>query len=532
MARRKTSSSKTGSSVIDGALAALEADDLRELVRDLIPWLDEHTRARFVNEAIDRAARSESGWTPATPSDERVSEIVAFAEAAERTGYADRSEVDDYLLQGSNSFRGKDYRAAFRIFRALLLPIGDGGVDLGQHEMIDEVLGVDTSDCAAQYVVAVYMTAVPARRAEAVRAALDDVHGVGCFWEPLREMERVAVELLPGFDEFLSLWRALVEKEAGRERRSDWDTDENQWLREVVQRMEGAEGLARVARSTRRADDLRAWCRMLVEARDWKSALSAYEEAAEIVTERKFSRGDFLDGVALAAQELARKDLPARLERAWREAPSMLRLRRWLGSSGSKAVVRNRAGEALEACPKKAHRQRALLHVVLRELEPAAKLLASAPGLGWSDSEHPGHLLFPLFHGLLGGKDSEVRGPTERFLDREMDLDELEWAMSERDEPRLVSPEVDEIRKLAGLARPKSDKTRAAVLKAMRKAAEKRIAGVTKNKRRRYYGHAASLAAACVAVAPTPETTAWMANIRDEYRRYPALQRELARHQD
>lgn len=31
----------------------------------------------------------------------------------------------------------------------------------------------------------------------------------------------------------------------------------------------------------------------------------------------------------------------------------------------------------------------------------AAKLLAAAPGLGWSAGYHPGHLLFPLFVSLL-----------------------------------------------------------------------------------------------------------------------------------
>jgi hypothetical protein len=113
-----------------------------------------------------------------------------------------------------------------------------------------------------------------------------------------------------------------------------------------------------------------------------------------------------------------------------------------------------------------------------------------------------------------------------------MDPDEFAWTASERDEPRLASPEVDGILKVAGVAGPKNAKTRTAVLKTMRKAAEKRIAGVIKNKRRRYYGHAASLAKACVAVDPTPETAAWMATIRNTYRRYPALQRELARHED
>jgi len=43
------------------------------------------------------------------------------------------------------------------------------------------------------------------------------------------------------------------------------------------------------------------------------------------------------------------------------------------------------------------------------EFEAAAKLLASAPGLGWSDSEHPGHMLFHVFCQLLGGGSAHSR---------------------------------------------------------------------------------------------------------------------------
>ena len=53
------------------------------------------------------------------------------------------------------------------------------------------------------------------------------------------------------------------------------------------------------------------------------------------------------------------------------------------------------------------------------------------------------------------------------------------------------------------------------------------VAGVTENKRRRHYGHAASLALACAQVDGSTSGTKWLEGIRDEYRRYPALQREL-----
>ena len=531
MGRIHRTTSKPGSSVIGEALDAMGAGELRELVRDIIPWLDEKSHARLVNALVDRAARNESDWTPAGPSDEGVSEIVTFAEAAKQVGYADPSDVDDYLRQGSNAFLGADYRAAFQIFRALLLPISEAEIDLGQHEMVDEVLGVDVATCAGQYVVSTYMTAVSSHRAEAVRSAIGDVSGVSHFWEPLSEMERVAVEPLPGLDDFLPRWRALIEESARGERRNNWDTNEDRWLREVVQRLEGADGLANIARSTKRAVDLHAWCSALVEARDWKAALSAYQEAAEVVTDKTYSRGAFLDGAALAAQELGRKDLPTRLERAWRKAPSLLRLCRWLGSSGSKSVLKKRAAAAIEICQKKAHRQRALLHVLLEDLEPAAKLLASAPGLGWSDREHPGHLLFPLFCRFLGVKSPSLGQDAGLLPGRGMDIDEIESLSTDRDEPCLANPQVEELLEVAGINEVKTATQRAAVHEAMQKAAEKRIAGVTENKRRRHYGHAASLAAACVAIDPGRKTTAWMSTIRSEYRRYPALQRELERHE-
>ena len=163
----------------------------------MIPWLDEATHARFVNVLVDRAAHNPSGWVPKGPTDAAVNEILAFVQAAKRVGYASPSEVDDYLCQGSNAFLGKNYQGALQIFCALLIPIDNMDIDLGQHEMLDEVLGVDVATCAAQYVVSVYMTSTPKKRARAVLSAIDEMRGIGHFWEPLSELERVSVEPLP-----------------------------------------------------------------------------------------------------------------------------------------------------------------------------------------------------------------------------------------------------------------------------------------------------------------------------------------------
>lgn len=479
----------------------------------------------MVNSLLERVARGASGWAPAEPKDDEVAEVVAFVEAAQRVGYADPRDVDVRLSRGSAAFFRKDYSAAREIFGALLRPVAEGEIDLGQHEMVDEVLDVEPSACAARYVVSIYMTSRPEQRAEAVRAGIAEVDGVGYFFEPIREIERVAIEVLPGLDDFLPRWRAVVAKEAIAERRDDWDTEARKWLREVVGRIEGAAGLEKIGRSTRRADDLRAWCRSLAESSDWKAALTAFEKAAELVNDKQYARGEFLDGAALAAQRIGRKDLSPWLERAWRAAPTMLRLRRWLGSVRGRAAVRRRAAEALAVCPKQAHRQRAFLHVLQSEFDIAAKLLASAPGLGWSGSEHPGHLLFHLFRHLLGvGLDASRA--VDAVLGYRLDMDEVELSITDGDEPGLRAPQAGEIIRLAGIEFIDAQ-ARPGVLAAMREAAERRVAGVTEQKRRRHYGHAAELVAACLACDRSPEAARWATMVRQAYRRFPALRAEF-----
>ncbi|MCG5052216.1 MAG: hypothetical protein KA712_04585 [Myxococcales bacterium] len=91
------------------------------------------------------------------------------------------------------------------------------------------------------------------------------------------------------------------------------------------------------------------------------------------------------------------------------------------------------------------------------------------------------------------------------------------------EEPRLTTPEVDTLVVLAGVAGISEATSRRAVFAAMKRAAERRVAGVTEQKRRRHYGHAAELVATCVACDKTDETKRWAAALQAEYKRFPAL---------
>ncbi|MDO8794844.1 MAG: hypothetical protein Q7J25_09515 [Vicinamibacterales bacterium] len=77
-----------------------------------------------------------------------------------------------------------------------------------------------------------------------------------------------------------------------------------------------------------------------------------------------------------------------------------------------------------------------------------------------------------------------------------------------------------------------ADADRNSMLDAMRVAAEKRVEGILGNSRRRHYGHAAMLAGLCVALAPTDrgkDVSAWLAGLRQKYKRRHAFREELTR---
>ncbi len=533
MRRGRRSRSLPDGALVAAALDAMDADSLRELIREMLPWLDDDTHSRLTDGIIDRAARTtNSDWAPDAPVDDVVAEMAEFATEARHAGYADPSEVDAYLRQGMHAFLAKDYRTAARIFRDLVIPISEAGIYLGQHELVDEVLSVDLAECAAQYVAAVYMTSPRPQRASDVKTAIDDMFEVGYFRRPLHQLERVAVEPLPDFDEFLGSWNDLVSDLAHAQPMSEWDTGIDHWRREVTQRLHGTDGLAAIARSTKRAGDFRAWCRAIVETQDWKAALTAFDEAATSTSAAPVVIADFLDGAALAAQVLARSDLPNRLERSWRASPSLLRLCRWLGTASSRAVLTRRVAASAAACPPDAHRQLAFLRVLEGDLTAAAAYLAAAPGLGWSDHEHPGHLIFPMFCRMLGSDSlsDEVRRfglHTEDHRYDDVFAHDGSMLDEEVEAPRLKTPTAPDVLSMTRVTPVKDESVRAAMLKSMRTAAEKRLDGVTKNKRRRWYEHAALLATACAALDTSEVSHVWLADIRKKYSRYPALQREF-----
>jgi hypothetical protein len=514
---------------VDQALDAMTAPELRAAVRDVLDELDEDVRAAVVDTLIGRATRASSGWRPARPSQRIVEEAKSFADAASHIGHADPDDVTEHLRRATDAFLSGDHASARAVFEAILPPIASADIDLGQHELVEEALGVDARVCVAQYVASVYTTTPLRNRADAILRALEQVEGVGTLLNPIKDLEDVSAGVLSDLTAFLPLWVRRLQRL--RPSKDEWETEHERWLREAVFRADGVGGLERIARKTRRPQACLAWYQALADRGEWTEALKASEAATRLVRQLHW-RGELLDGAALAARQLGRPDLPRRLEAAWRAAPTLTRLLRWLAADGYESKpIRAKAAKALAHCPKTAARQIGLLRVLVGDVSRAGAVLAKSPGLGWSNPDHPGHMLFPLLATLLSNRPIGDALRTELEATGRDPLESLA-PTDDEDKPKLTTPSIAMLIQSTRSSTALTDPDRDTAIDAMRVAADKRVEGILGNSRRRHYGHAALLVASCVAFAPesrSSELLRWAADLRQQHWRRHAFREELAR---
>jgi hypothetical protein len=230
----------------------------------------------------------------------------------------------------------------------------------------------------------------------------------------------------------------------------------------------------------------------------------------------------------LASSKLGRKDATKKLEAAWLAAPSLARLLRWLvACDANSAAIRKRAAAAIEARPTRSKRLMAFLQVLIGDIASAATALKGAPGLGWSSDDHPGHLLFAIFVWML--RDGAPKGVGAAVVEilKQAPRSLLESTVDAEDpSTKLPTPTVIDVIERADVCSRVTPKDRAAALDAMRTAASKRTDGVTGEKRRRHYEHAAMLVGCC-AEADRLGSAAWLEALRARTSRFPAYKEAL-----
>ncbi len=511
----------------DHALAALGADELRAFVRTALDHLDRSTRG-VLEDLLLQHAVGKAGWTPTAPAPAVVDDARAFIASAKQVAQANPSDIDDLLRLALEASLAGDHGSARAVFETVLTPICNGDIYLGQDELVEEVLSVELSECARRLITAAYLMTPLADRADALLAACELTHDLWYTQDPPEEIATTIAGEPPELATFLPLWIAGLERAVGKPS-SSWESKEETWLRAAIGRRDGIAGLARIARSTKRSEAARAWCDALVSTGDLAGALKAYEESAALVGQ-DYGRGEFLDGAALAAQVLGRKDLAKKLEAAWLGAPTLLRLSRWLlcGDS-STSTIHRRATTALESDQSKAPLLRGLLELILGRVEAAAKVLAKAEGLGWSHDGHAGHVLFAAFAWGLGGTTrssatTELVGSLTTAVSGAFEFSGLDSGAPAGH--RLPRPTVLELLQRSEVAKALSGTKHQPILDAMKAAAEHRMEGVLDRKRRGHYAHAAQLIAACVDLGGDAELR-WVEGLRSRSSRFPSFQHEL-----
>ena len=90
----------------------------------------------------------------------------------------------------------------------MILPVAQGDVSLGQHEMVEGVLNVDLHVTVAQYVASVYTTTPLASRANAVYSAITDVWGRRLAGESDRKHRRRVCWCIANLMGLEAAWRA------------------------------------------------------------------------------------------------------------------------------------------------------------------------------------------------------------------------------------------------------------------------------------------------------------------------------------
>jgi hypothetical protein len=235
MIRRRVSQRRSNQAPepdLDRAVDAMTVPELRSFVGSVLDGLEDEQRAAIVDSIIARAATGDAGGKPSAPSRRPVEEVTRFVEAARRIGYADPEDVTQYLRQGTRAFLAGDHATARAVYDALLSPIANGDIDLGQHEMVDEVLHVDVHATVAQDVTSVYVTTRLSARADAVYDATEQVEGLTSLWSPIAEMENVSGGALPDLSGFLRRWVKRVERL--RPAKDDWEGPHERCARRSV----------------------------------------------------------------------------------------------------------------------------------------------------------------------------------------------------------------------------------------------------------------------------------------------------------
>ncbi|WNG23107.1 hypothetical protein F0U62_02950 [Cystobacter fuscus] len=445
---------------------------------------------------------------------------------------------------------------AYRALFELLQREDDYGLGL-RPEHLEEV---DVPEAQARYLCALYRVTPPARRAEALWAAMKE-EDRWRFGPPpkLQEVRDISPEPLPDLESFLSDWEALL-----REREDDSEAEA--WLREAVGLSRGAEGLRELARA-RRGRHPRAWVDLLAlleREGQPREVLDTAHEALKALPTGLPLRAWVADFLATAAKRLA---LPEQVREArWEsfvacpDLKRLLELRECGEAEPERARLMKRAarqvrkalaqpddtgpmpweepplprGERDEPYPRLNEVLLAQARLLGHDWQAAWKSASGAEVLGWSSNDNPQGLVVPFLLLWLSGPSSPEKPPRSveelwrKALENSLayyepsSTEEAAWKLSER-----LSRAYTEVLAALSVSHPQQEE----LLEGCLEVAHERARAIVREKHRRSYGKAALLLAACAEVLQRRGQPAraqeFLRRFREEFPRHSAFHAEL-----
>jgi hypothetical protein len=183
-------------------------------VLDALGRLDDGPRGELEDLLVQHAVRGTPGWRPTSPSPQLVEDARSFIMAARRVGRADPSDVDDYVRRALTASLAGDRASAYTAFETIFPPICQADIDLGQSELVEDVVSVDLHECVRHFIACAYVTTPLDARADAIIRAIEAASGLPYLLDPIADIERVLGGNPPDLDVFIPLWVARLERDA------------------------------------------------------------------------------------------------------------------------------------------------------------------------------------------------------------------------------------------------------------------------------------------------------------------------------
>src|SRR5579862_2404339 len=132
-----------------------------------------------------------------------VDEVGVFANTVRRGAHTDPDEVAEHRRQDTPAFRAGDHASARAVFEAVLLPIAQGDINFGQHEILEDMLKHRSTRHGHAIGDDVYTTTPLGGRANALYRAMTHVEGIASRANPIADTEGVSARAFPNLGPFL-----------------------------------------------------------------------------------------------------------------------------------------------------------------------------------------------------------------------------------------------------------------------------------------------------------------------------------------